>query len=266
MAVTLGLYAAFLIVRLFASLVPALAPVLIVFDALAFDPAHAFTRPWSWLTHVLAYPALGFGALIGLAFGLMFLITLGRDAEGLRGSAYLLVAYFAAALGAAALVLLAAGAPGVRSLAYGPWPGVLGLAMALGVQYPDKTIGLFLLGSVRLIYVAAGFVVLSILVNGSFFAAIPEMGGVLAGAAVGFAGRRGMDPSGWLKNLMERRTEKVAARRAPPAAERRRADPERGGRASQREVDRILDKISAQGKGSLTDEELRILEEAARRG
>jgi hypothetical protein len=249
-----GLYVVFLLAALVASVAPGAGLLVRVFEWLALEPQQVASRPWSVVTHPLTHPVLGFWGLIGLLFGLSFLNVLGRDATELLGERWFGLTCLAATLGASVLALLAYWSFGVNSRAEGPWPLVMGLAMALGIRFPDKTIGLFLIGAVRLIVLVPVFLVLSILLNANFFAAVPEVGAALGGL-------------GWAYASRGRRITVPTLRVAKPKAERARTEPTPAARtgATQAEVDRILDKISAQGSGSLTPEERRVLEEASRR-
>ena len=248
-----GLYVLFLIVALTASVAPGAGVLVRVFEALSLQPSRVARTPWSIVTHPLVHPVLGFWGALNLAFGLSFLNVLGRDATDLLGERWFGLTCLIATVGASLLAILAYAALGFEGRVSGPWPLVMGLAMALGVRFPDKTIGLFIIGAVRLIVLVPVFLVLSILLNASFFAAVPELGAALAGASWAYATRSGM----------RRATPKRAA---GAKAEPTRAEPARPARATSSEVDRILDKISAQGYGSLTADERRVLEEASRRG
>jgi len=248
-----GLYVVFLLAALIASVAPGAGVLVRFFEALSLEPARVASRPWSVLTHPLTHPVLGFWGLIGLAFGLSFLNVLGRDATDMLGERWFGFTCLAATVGASLVTLLAFAIFGFNGRASGPWPLVMGLAMALGIRFPDKTIGLFLIGAVRLIVLVPFFLGFSILLNASFFAAVPELGAALGGAAWAYASRG-------------RRIAVPSLRTSTPRAERVRTEPgaARTG-TSQAEVDRILDKISAEGYGALSAEERRVLEDASRR-
>ncbi len=256
LAAMAGLYVLFLIAALAASVAPGAAGLAQVFEWLALSPQAVASRPWSLVTHPFVNPVLGFFGALSLFFGLSFLHLLGRDATELLGERWFGITCLVATLGASLLAVVAGVALGYGGRVFGPWPLVMGLAMALGIRFPEKTVGLFLIGAVRLVVLVPVFLVLSILLNASFFAALPELGAALAGASWAYASRGGL-----------RRAPRAAAPLRPGQA-RPRAQPEATprGRATSGEVDRILDKISAQGYASLTPEEKRVLEEASRRG
>ena len=249
-----GVYAAYLVVGLFAFFVPALRAVVEAFAWLALDPAAGVVarRPWTVLTHPFVELTRTPWGLIGVVFAGMFLNLLGRDAEGFLGGRWLTTAWFGATLGASVLAVAVA-AVAAGPLVFGPWTAVIGLLMALGLRFPDKTVPLFLIGAVRMRYVAIGVVVLGLLFNP--FGAVADIGALLGGGLVGYGTARGLSvPVGLPRTAAERPARPGAARRAPERP-----------RATSTEVDRILEKISAHGVGALTDEERRVLDEASRR-
>ena len=254
MAVIGGGWVLFLV----ASLIPSVGAL--PFEWLALRPEAWTHRPWSLLTQSLVLPAHGLGALLSIVFSLMFLNQIGRDAEQLLGPRWLMGAWLAATLGASVVSVAAFSLWGQPPYVYGPWGAVLGLMMALGVRFPDKSIGLMFIGVVRLVYVAAGFVVVSMLLSGSVYAAIPDFGALVAGALWGVYTKRQVGRPARREPAMRAETSPKATatmRRAERAAERE--------RLGERDLDRILEKISAEGMASLTPEERRVLEEASRR-
>ena len=267
MSVIGGLYALFLLAALVASVAPAVGIVLTGFDALTFQPARpAFA--WTFLTHVFVNPSVGLWPLVNVVVAVLFLSTLGRDALDLLGERWLYGALASAALGASLFAFAVHAGLGYPERLFGPWTLVLGLAMALGVRFPDKSIGMMLVGNVRLVILVPVLVFIGALLSASF---VPVIGDI--GAALGAAAYAGLGAA--RVGLPARMPRKSAARpdgrssrtdEAPPPA--RAARSERRGastRASTSDVDRILEKISASGLGSLTADERRVLEEASRR-
>lgn len=229
------------------------------FEWLALRPEAWLGRPWSLLTHSFVLPARGFGPLLSIALALLFLNQIGRDAEQLLGPRWLIGAWLAATLGASVVSVASFALWGQPPYVYGPWGAVLGLMMALGVRFPDKSIGLMFIGVVRLVYVAAGFVVVSMLLSGSVYAVIPDLGALAAGALWGT----------YTKRQIGQRTRREPSPRGEPlgraGAPFKSSGQPKAERASERDLDRILEKISAHGMASLTPEERRVLEEASRR-
>lgn len=230
------------------------------FEWLALRPEAWLSRPWSLLTHSFVLPARGFGPLLSIVFALLFLNQIGRDAEQLLGPRWLMGAWIAATVGASVLSIAAFALWSQPPYVYGPWGAVLGLMMALGVRFPDKSIGLMFIGVVRLVYVAAGFVVVSMLLSGSVYAVIPDFGALAAGALWGTYTKRQV-------GLRTRRPPSLKTEPSAKASAKASTGPRKAERASDLDLDldRILEKISASGMGSLTPEERRVLEEASRR-
>jgi len=129
------------------------------------------------------------------------------------------------------------------------------LMMALGVRFPDKRIGLMFIGVVRLVYVAAGFVVVSMLLSGSVYAILPDLGALAGGALFGV----------WSKRQVGQRPARGGRGDGAPVFARSGTPPPPPRKPSVNDLDRILEKISAQGMAALTEDERRVLDEASRR-
>lgn len=251
-----GLYALFLVLTLAGSLgSPSVGPL---FDLLVFEPG----RPhyvWTFLTHPFVFPVLGFFALLSVVFGGLFLMTLGRQAIDLLGERWLVGALVAATLGASLFTFATHAATGQPTAVFGPWSLVLGLAMALGVRHPHLTIALMFVGAVRLVILVPVLVLLGALLSGSFVSSLAEIGAALGGALFAAVGRASVG--------LPQRTRRVPStppRSAASSSETGRSRAARSARTASSDIDRILDKISASGLGSLTPEERRTLDDASR--
>ncbi len=235
---------------------------------LAFDPLHAFSRPWTVLTYMFLHTGV-----LHLAFNLLALYIFGPPVEERLGSRGFIGFYLTSGLGGAvlsyALVLLTHSAPILGASA-----AVYGVMLAFAWYWPDEPIFVFPLPEPVLAkWLVIFFVLLSLT-----FALIPSLQpGVahvahLGGFATAFL---------WLK---------VDAWRLGRAERRLRGAPERGvlvhpaaltarrggetqkthlrGRSPERpnaEIDRVLDKISASGLASLTPAEKRFLAEMSKK-
>lgn len=153
---------------------------------------------------------------------------------------------------------------------------VLAIVVASAVRNPDYRINLLLIGSVKLSTFAIITVAISVLMlsgnnAGGNFA---HLGGALAGWLVAYMLNKGVDvtsvvnkPIDWIATLFKKET----YRRKPKpkfkysAGGRRNADYEYNARkkASEAEVDRILEKIKKGGYASLTDDEKKRLFDAS---
>ncbi len=243
------------------------------------------THPWQLVTYNFLHLQSGFWGLIHLLFNMLWLVWIGREYEELHGSHQLLALYVIAGVGGGLLtVLLHALFPGVGAfggLVHGASASVLGVLMAVAILYPFKSVALFLFGPIRLLYLVLIFLALDVLfMAGGGTAVGAHLGGALFGLLYARAEQRGIELGSWARIFFQGR--RVRRKRQPVTAEtgrllrrvgawmeQRRGMAEGSRSAEERsleeEVDRILDKISAHGYDSLTEEEKRILYEASRR-
>ena len=163
-----------------------------------------------------------------------------------------------------------------NSYLIGASASVLAIVVASAVRNPDYRINLLLIGSVKLSTFAIITVAISVLMlsgnnAGGNFA---HLGGALAGWLVAYMLNKGVDvtsvvnkPIDWIATLFKKET----YRRKPKpkfkysAGGSRNADYEYNARkkASEAEVDRILEKIKKGGYASLTDDEKKRLFDAS---
>lgn len=236
---------------------------------LAFDPMLAFARPWTALTYMFLHTGV-----LHLAFNLLALYIFGPPVEERVGSRAFIGLYITSGLGGAlfsyALILLTHSAPILGASA-----AVYGIMLAFAWYWPDEPIFVFPLPQPVLAkWLVVFFVLLSLT-----FALIPSLQpGVahvahLGGFATAFLW---LKADAWRLTRAERRLRgapergvlvhpaALAARRGggtPKPGRGRGRSPER----SQAEVDRVLDKISANGMASLTPAEQRFLKEMSKK-
>ncbi|HXS22785.1 MAG TPA: rhomboid family intramembrane serine protease [Gemmatimonadales bacterium] len=234
---------------------------------LAFDPVHALARPWTFLTYMFVH-----GGLLHLLGNMLMLFVFGSAVETRMGSRSFIFYYLFCGAGAALFALGLSGFMGVSPF-YGASGAVLGLGMAYAMFWPDAELILFPFPiPVRarvLVAVLAGVdVFLAILYRNQTdgIAHLAHIGGLIAG----YLYFRVQTLSHRTSTTTARPVERVvmvqssvpeSSRPAPASPVRRRrldADPVAA------EVDRVLDKISAQGLSSLTAAERRFLDEVAR--
>jgi membrane associated rhomboid family serine protease len=155
-----------------------------------------------------------------------------------------------------------------QSVALGASASVLAIIVAISTYVPDYTVHLFLLGKVKLKWLAIGFVVLDILSipSNNPGGHIAHLGGALWGFVWALYLRRGTDflqifESSALKNLNLKKRKYRKFDTSRPASGRPMTDEEYNKKkaATQEEIDRILDKISKSGYGSLTKAEKELL-------
>ena len=251
---------------------------------------------------LVTYNFLHFGFLHAL-FNMLWLWWIGREFEDLHGPHQMLALYLIGGVGGGLLSVLgyafmAGGAPPI----VGASASVLAVMAAVVTLYPYKKIRLFLFGSVRLLYVVGVFLALDVLVGlagNSNTAVLAHLGGAGTGYLFVRAGRSGVDLTSWAKvffsgggrssrggyapgrsrsssssasgggffgGLFGKSGGGGSGRQSPQGRETLRQERDRKRReqsARRREVDRILDKISAEGYDALSDDEKRTLEDAS---
>lgn len=244
---------------------------------LSFDPAYAFSRPWTFLTYMLLH-----GGLIHLLGNSLGLFIFGPSVEQRMGSSRFILYYIYCGLGAAVLSLLLAAVMPISPF-IGASGAVLGLAVAFARFNPDAELMLFPLPvpikASALVGLFAALAVFGALMGSrDGIAHIAHLGGLLFGllyfAAKGvssgpqlpeFLPSRPRVPVGAGKQREVIRSDDGTAPTrkstpmpvAPPAP-----DP---AMLEKQELDRVLDKISASGMSSLTAEEKAFLDGVAKR-
>jgi len=242
------------------------------FRALAFDPANALSRPWTFVTYMFVH-----AGLLHLLANSLGLWMLGSAVEQRLGGEKFLLYYIYCGVGAAFFALLLS-----RFAAVAPFVGasgsVLGLAVALAILWPDaemivipipipmkaRTFAILLVGF-------NAIMALPFLRGGSNVAYEAHLGGALFGYLFFRLQSFGPESSAPRRQVQRpvmvqpgaaeaERPRRVAAAAATAAA------PSRSGDADPvaREMDRVLDKISAEGLASLTPDERRFLDDIAK--
>jgi membrane associated rhomboid family serine protease len=218
-------------------MMPALA------NAFVFVPVLTPVRPWSVLTYMFLH-----GGLMHLGFNMLALFFFGPRAEDRLGSRRFTILYFLSGLSGALLSLIFSPASPI----IGASAGVFGVMMAFAHFWPHAPIHIW-----GIIPVPARLLVIITTV----LAIWSGFGGVRSGIAHfahlgGYAGAYL-----YLRWLDRSRTAFKRRAAAAPAAASKRAEGWRSidlasvHEVNREQVNRILDKINAQGIGSLTGEE-----------
>ena len=144
--------------------------------------------------------------------------------------------------------------------------GVLGVVMAISCYVPKYTLNLLLIGRVRLIIIALVSILLDIIFitrSDNSGGHIAHLGGALLGYLFAVNIQKGRDISAWfgrfcawIGSLFKPRPKLKVAYRRPPTDDR---EYNRLKNENQKEIDRILDKISIGGYESLTRAEKETL-------
>lgn len=221
------------------------------FTALCSDVRVFATRPWTIATYMVTH-----FSVLHLLFNMLWLYWFGRIlADTCRDRDVLRIYIFAGLAGGIAYLAASALSSGTpMTFLAGSSASVLGVMAAAAMRMPSRRIGLFLLGEVKLKWVAAGCVVLTLL--GSSGGGIPTQCAHIGGLAAGIVWfpmtrlflRRDHGESrssGILHNL--RRDRRINAGAAADAMRNVQPDMER--------LDELLDKIRSSGYDSLSRKE-----------
>ncbi len=234
------------------------SPVLPKLVLRASDVLHG--QVWRLFTYQFLH-----AGILHIAFNLLALFFFGRTVEGVFGSRGLYAFFLLSGAAGGLMHVLAGSFMGAWSgPVVGASAGTMGLLAAYCLLEPDGTILVYFI-PVKARYALIGSVGVSLfftLVPGdSHIAHTAHLGGLLAG--MGFM-RYGLPGGSWLGDL---NLPRLFARRAQAEEERSvpRSQPASAEDFISREVDPILEKISAHGIHSLTPEERKILEDAQKR-
>lgn len=247
-----------------------------VVEYLALEPREVLFEPWTVLTYAFLHMGLGH-----VFFNMLALFFFGPMLEDRWGSPGFIRFYLVAAAGSALFAALEAiFIPGIYVL--GASGAIYGLLMAFAMIWPTMPIHIWGIFPVQARWLVAIMAVVSILlIGGGGVSHLAHLGGFAtaflylkspwAPSAWGSVprpkskakrkARTGAGLSfGWLKRG-RRRTEETAAPQDAPGATTRARDEQQ----LLDDVDGILEKISARGLGSLTEEERKRLDEVSRR-
>ena len=252
---TLGLVAVWLIVTLLSAIGSAAHFYVPVADWLTLPSLFPLflSRPWTLLT----YMAVHFEVL-HMLFNVLWLYWFGRLLLITLSDRHLLLSFVGGGIAGGLLFLLSA------ALGYGSgWlcgcsAAVIAVMCVAAVRLPDHPVHLFLIGELKLKWVAVACCVLTFIGGGGNQAA--HIGGLLWGVALGLMLREGIDPSRWLT-----RGDRSAAGRQPKRNADRMVRVLRDRQEDIRRLDELLDKIRLSGYASLSSRERKELNEISSR-
>jgi rhomboid family protein len=235
---------------------------------LGFAPLSAFARPWTFLTYLFVH-----AGILHLAFNMLALFVFGPPVEERMGGRTFLAYYLVCGFGGAALSFLLMLVVPV-TLVVGASGAILGVALAFAWYWPDQPIFIFPIpepipAKWLVVFAVAIDLALALIGANDGIAHLAHLGGI----ASGFVWLRAGD---WRLGRAERRLRQAAVEPGvlvhPAARAARGSDPpppskprSPKGDRTQAEVDRVLDKISARGMGSLTPAERKFLAEMSRK-
>ena len=225
-------------------------------------------QPWSIFTYFFLHEGL-----FHILFNLLFLYYFGLLVHQYLGSRKLTNLYLLGGVFGAGFYLLMyniapyfSGAVDT-SFMLGASAGVSAVVVGAATLAPQTTFVLFLLGPVKIVYIAAFYVLLSFAnsIGENAGGEIAHLGGAMLGFGYIFLLRKGWDlgipiqkVGLFFENLGARRAPKVSYRRTS-STKSTGTNPANKEALSQEEVDKILDKIADKGYDGLTKEEKRKL-------
>jgi membrane associated rhomboid family serine protease len=150
------------------------------------------------------------------------------------------------------------------SVALGASASIIAIVVATATYLPNYTVILFLIGQLRIKYIAIFMVLTDLLFikDGNAGGHIAHLGGAVFGFIYGYYIKKGFDISQWLTKLIDfvsslfKPRKRLKIKYKKPVTD---YDYNRNKAKRQEEIDRILDKISKSGYNSLTKEEKELL-------
>lgn len=231
---------------------------------LAFRPDHVLSRPWGALTYMFVHD--GFSHLF---FNMLTLFFFGPPLESRWGGSEFFRYYLICGLGGVALAFLLApsGIVGASAACYG-------LMLAFAMSWPDAPIYVWGIFPVQAKWLMAGLFAMTVLSafggGGGGIAHMAHLGGLVTGFIYLKLDWRPREKLAALKRRSGRAARRLAI--VPREEETPATGPLGAGTwrtADEGElldaVDRVLDKISAEGMSALTADERRLLDEVSRR-
>lgn len=237
-----------------------------IIQYLAFDPSlwNAITQPWRFLTYMFLH-----GGGFHLLFNMLWLWWMGRSVEESIGPRSFAVLFFGAGIGGAFFHIALSFLYGTN-LVIGASGAVFGVMVAFAFMFPRAPIMLIFLPPIEARFVVAGLIVFDVLFIGAGdgVARLVHLGGAGIGYLLIRAHYRGHDLSRYVRPLENiwKESPKKEKKRAKNTKMYSVSDVEVVEETfGQKELDKILEKISKQGYDGLTAEEKRKLFELSKR-
>lgn len=235
--------------------------------AVPADVDSLLSRPWTLITYMFFHQGL-----LHILFNVLWLYWFGRMFRTYFSGWQLVNVYIlGGVVGALLYVLFYNVFPIFAEEKYvaillGASAGVLAVVMAISCYVPKHTISLLFFGRIRLIYIALATVAIDIIsISGNENAGghIAHLGGALFGYLFAVHIRQGRDITkwfgrlcSWFSSFFKPKPKLKVAYQRPPTDDR---EYNRQKNENQKEIDRILDKISKGGYDCLTKKEKETL-------
>ncbi len=232
-----------------------------------FQPTKVLTRPWGAVTYMFLH-----GDVWHLLMNMVVLFFFGPPLESRLGSGEFLKYYLLCGLGGVALsFFFAGGAPIIGASA-----AIYGVMLAFAWYWPNAPIYVWGIFPIKAKWLVSFFFLITFVSAfggaGGGIAHFAHLGGLVAGLGYLHFGTRIAERLGTLKEsvrsdrfvVVPGKEGEAEERAARPRRTARKKQPSGGEEAILDEVDRILDKISATGMGSLTNAERKVLDEVSK--
>jgi len=221
----------------------------------------ALMKFWTLITANFLHE--GFRHLFG---NMIILMLFGWLAQHFFKRQSVLSLYVVGGITGIALILLVGRLTPFNGYALGASCSVFAVMVATAIYNPNFQLNLFLIGRVKLKWVALVFVLFGIVIDfsGNIVGTIGHLGGALFGAWYGYSYRRkGHNILGWLDKWFASiglgKESRCAAEKTTYRKPRQKVSVQSN---SSMNMDRILDKISKSGMNSLSKEEKEFLEKS----
>ena len=221
-------------------------------------------RPWTLLTHMFVHVGVWH-----LAWNMIMLYWFGRIVGDLIGDKKILPLYILGGLFGAVFYLVFANLTGSGGIAFGASAAVMCFVATAGFVAPEYIIHLILIGPVRLKYVALALIVLDFVAIANAQntgGSIAHIGGAIFGVLYVNQLRAGNDLTTIFQPLIRFFSGEGRESKPKMTVVHKHSTRKKENMVSDQEIiDSILDKISASGYDSLTEEEKEILYQASKK-
>jgi membrane associated rhomboid family serine protease len=246
----------------------------LIYDQFSIPPKFTefITKPWTIITYGFSHSLRD---IFHILFNMLGLYWFGRVFNEYLGSDKLVATYILGALAGGVLYLIMFNTIPFF-VSQSDFPGMVGASAALfaimvaaATLLPDYTFYLLFFGSVKIKYIAFVYIVISFLgtVGSNAGGNIAHLGGALMGFIYIKQLQAGVNWGGWITATLDWIKGLFSSKPKVKVTYRKTEAPRKEGlsKASQEEIDLILDKISDRGYESLTKEEKEKLFNASKK-
>ena len=230
-------------------------------------------QPWSLITYMFMH-----AGIFHLLFNMLWLYWFGTLFLNFYSSKHLRGLYILGGIGGGILYILAYNLfPYFEEMLYsslmvGASASVLAIVIATAVRQPEYSVQFMFIGTVRLKYVAIVMILFDLMfvTESNSGGHIAHLGGALMGWWFAVSLQKGRDVTLYINKVIDSFSSGMRIQRKPKmkvhyGEKQKDYDFNARKKASQDEIDRILDKLRQSGYGSLTDDEKKSLFDASRR-